>query len=75
LVPPGNARIIADRILGAELVMIPHASHLFFTDQTAAAHDAILRFLSANAGAKRKDEATNTSAHVQAFSQKETRSC
>jgi pimeloyl-ACP methyl ester carboxylesterase len=75
LVPPGNARIIADRILGAELVMIPHASHLFFTDQTAAAHDAILRFLSANAGAKRKDVATNTSAHVQAFSQKETRSC
>ena len=78
LVPPGNGRIISERIPDAELVMIPHASHLFFTDQTAAAHDAILRFLRANARAKREDVATerhNTSARGQAFSQKETRSC
>jgi 3-oxoadipate enol-lactonase len=74
LVPPANARIIADRILNAELIMIPHASHLFFTDQTAAAHDAILRFLRANAAAQ-KPMATNTSAHAQALSQKDTRSC
>ena len=56
LVPPGNGRIISERIPGAELVMIPHASHLFFTDQTAAAHDAILRFLAAHANGRRDAE-------------------
>jgi 3-oxoadipate enol-lactonase len=50
LVPPGNAKIIAERIPGAKLVMIPHASHLFLTDQTEAAHRAILEFLNAQAG-------------------------
>src|SRR5580700_5225667 len=38
LVPPGNGKLIAERIPGATLVMIPHASHLFLTDQTEAAH-------------------------------------
>jgi pimeloyl-ACP methyl ester carboxylesterase len=46
LIPPGNARLIADRIPGAKLVMLPHASHLFLTDQTEAAHKQILDFLS-----------------------------
>ncbi|HEV2729278.1 MAG TPA: alpha/beta fold hydrolase [Terriglobales bacterium] len=50
LVPPGNAKIIAERIPGAKLVMIPHASHLFLTDQTEVAHSAILEFLNAQAG-------------------------
>lgn len=50
LVPPGNARLIAERIPGAKLVMIPHASHLFVTDQTEAAHRIILEFLHAQAG-------------------------
>jgi 3-oxoadipate enol-lactonase len=45
LVPPENAPIIAGQIPGAELVMLPHASHLFTTDQTDAAHAAILGFL------------------------------
>lgn len=45
LVPPANARIIADRIPGARLVMLPHASHIFTTDQPEASHAAILRFL------------------------------
>jgi 3-oxoadipate enol-lactonase len=45
LVPPENAKIIADRIPGAELVMLPHASHIFTTDQPEASHAAILRFL------------------------------
>ena len=78
LVPPGNGRIISARIPNAELVMIPHASHLFFTDQTAAAHDAILRFLRAHASAGQKDVATERhtrSAPGQSFSRKETRSC
>src|SRR5580692_6198201 len=47
LVPPANARLIAERIPGAKLVLIPHASHIFATDQPAAAHHAILEFLAA----------------------------
>jgi len=50
LVPPGNAKLIAERIPGAKLVMIPHASHLFLTDQTEAAHHAILEFLDQQTG-------------------------
>jgi len=45
LVPPGNGKLIAERIPGAKLVMIPHASHLFLTDQTDTAHGIILQFL------------------------------
>jgi 3-oxoadipate enol-lactonase len=47
LVPPANARLIAERIPGAKLVLIPHASHIFETDQPAAAHHVILEFLAA----------------------------
>jgi pimeloyl-ACP methyl ester carboxylesterase len=47
LVPPGNGKLIADRIRGSKLVMIPHASHIFATDQPDAAHQAVLKFLSA----------------------------
>jgi pimeloyl-ACP methyl ester carboxylesterase len=53
LIPPANAELIAARILGAKLVLIPHASHIFETDQPAAAHQAILEFLTARtAGAQ-----------------------
>ncbi len=45
LVPPGNARLIAEHIPGAKLVMIPHAGHIFLTDQTDVAHRLILEFL------------------------------
>jgi 3-oxoadipate enol-lactonase len=50
LVPPGNGKLIAERIPGAKLVMIPHASHLFITDQTEVSHHAILQFLKEQAG-------------------------
>src|SRR5471032_395229 len=33
LVPPENGRIVAKAIPGSRLLMIPHASHIFFTDQ------------------------------------------
>jgi pimeloyl-ACP methyl ester carboxylesterase len=46
LVPPGNAKLIADRIRAAKLVMIPQAGHIFATDQPEGAHQAILQFLS-----------------------------
>jgi pimeloyl-ACP methyl ester carboxylesterase len=45
LIPPGNANLIAERIPGAKLVMIPRASHLFFTDQPEVANRAIVDFL------------------------------
>lgn len=45
LIPPGNGKLIAERIPGAKLVLIPHASHLFVTDQPKASHNAILSFL------------------------------
>jgi len=46
LVPPGNGKLIAERIPGARLVLLEHASHLFLTDQTQTAHQEILEFLS-----------------------------
>jgi len=55
LVPPGNSKLIAERIPGAKLVMIPHASHLFLTDQTEVSHHAILQFLNEQAGSAGSD--------------------
>jgi len=46
LVPAGNAEIIAARIPGAQLVLLDRAGHIFSTDQTVAAHKAVLEFLS-----------------------------
>ena len=43
--PAENGRIIAKAIPGSRLVMIPHASHIFFTDQFEATSGAILSFL------------------------------
>lgn len=54
LVPPENARLIAERIPGAKLVILPNASHIFNTDQSAAAHAVILDFLAAQATRKRE---------------------
>jgi 3-oxoadipate enol-lactonase len=45
LVPLGNGKLIAARIPGAKLVTLPHASHIFTTDQTAASNHAISEFL------------------------------
>src|SRR5438876_679214 len=45
LVPPENGRIIARAIPHAELVMLPNASHIFFTDQPGLSQTAILSFL------------------------------
>jgi hypothetical protein len=44
--------LIAERIPGAKLVMIPRASHLFLTDQPQAAQRAILDFLAAQSEAR-----------------------
>ncbi|MGD1211514.1 MAG: alpha/beta fold hydrolase [Candidatus Acidiferrales bacterium] len=57
LVPPANGTLIAGRIRGAELVMIPRASHIFPTDQPDAAHQAVLEFLAAQRNRKQRTEA------------------
>jgi pimeloyl-ACP methyl ester carboxylesterase len=51
LVPTGNGKLIAERIPGAKLVLLPHAGHIFSTDQPAAAHRAIMEFLGKKASA------------------------
>jgi pimeloyl-ACP methyl ester carboxylesterase len=45
LVPPENSRIIANRIPGAKLVILPRASHIFPTDQPELTKKEILDFL------------------------------
>jgi 3-oxoadipate enol-lactonase len=50
LIPAGNAELIAHRIPGAKLVLLEHASHMFLTDQTAAAEKEILGFLASQEG-------------------------
>jgi 3-oxoadipate enol-lactonase len=47
LVPPQNAQILVDAIPNAQLVMLPGASHIFFTDQFERSRDALLSFLNA----------------------------
>jgi 3-oxoadipate enol-lactonase len=57
LIPPANGELIAQRIPGAKLVLIPHASHIFDTDQPVATHRAILEFLAAQHGRARRSQA------------------
>ena len=42
LVPPANGRRIAQAVPGAELVVLPDASHLFFTDQPDRTNELLL---------------------------------
>jgi 3-oxoadipate enol-lactonase len=45
LIPAGNAELIAGQIRGSHVALLERAGHLFLTDQTDAAHHAILEFL------------------------------
>lgn len=45
LVPPQNGRLLAEKIRGARLVMLPNASHIFFTDQPEPTVSSVLEFL------------------------------
>jgi 3-oxoadipate enol-lactonase len=45
LVPPENARILASRIPGAKLVILPKAGHIFPTDQPELTRKELLSFL------------------------------
>jgi 3-oxoadipate enol-lactonase len=51
LIPPGNGKLIAEKIPGAKLVILPRASHIFTTDQTDEAHRVILEFLASHSAA------------------------
>ena len=64
LVPPGNGKLIAERIPGAKLVMIPHASHLFPTDQTDTAHRVLLQFLDEQVRSESDEERHETARSV-----------
>jgi len=57
LIPPGNGNLIAQKIPGAKLVMIPRASHLFLTDQPEAAHRAIMEFLAVQSAVSEREKA------------------
>jgi 3-oxoadipate enol-lactonase len=46
LIPVANARLLAERMPHAQLVLIPHAGHIFETDQPTIANRAITEFLS-----------------------------
>jgi 3-oxoadipate enol-lactonase len=56
LIPPENGGKIAARIPNAKLEMIPHASHIFSTDQPQASHRAMLEFLAAHANDPRQPQ-------------------
>lgn len=49
LVPAGNSELIAARISGSKLVMLPHASHIFTTDQPESSLKVIMDFLGSHA--------------------------
>jgi pimeloyl-ACP methyl ester carboxylesterase len=50
LIPPENATILAGRIPGAKLVILPQASHIFPTDQPERSERELLDFLTVHAG-------------------------
>jgi pimeloyl-ACP methyl ester carboxylesterase len=51
LVPPQNGRLLAEKIPGARLAILPNASHLLFSDQPEETADLILEFLGDQQGA------------------------
>jgi len=53
LVPPANGNLLAARIPGAKLEIIPHCSHILTTDQPAIVHKLVLDFLSAQSDRER----------------------
>jgi pimeloyl-ACP methyl ester carboxylesterase len=50
-VSPENARLLAERIPGAELVLLEGAGHLYHSEQAEAADAAVLDFLRRHADA------------------------
>jgi pimeloyl-ACP methyl ester carboxylesterase len=57
LIPSANAQLIAERIPGAKVVLVPRAGHIFETDQPGAAHHTILEFLAVQHGRAQRFQA------------------
>jgi pimeloyl-ACP methyl ester carboxylesterase len=51
LIPPANALILAERIPNARVIILPHAGHMFATDQPELTRKALLDFLAGYAKA------------------------
>jgi len=51
LIPCANSKLIAERIPGAELLLLPNASHIYATDQADLSQAAILDFLTSQTNA------------------------
>ena len=45
LIAPANAQVLADRIPGAELVLLEGAGHLYHSEQAGVADAAVLDFV------------------------------
>ncbi len=77
LVPAGNGKLIADRVPGAKLVLITHASHIFLTDQPQVANEAILNFFKAQTAGAGKNHSLPTAllGNQRSHCTKETTSC
>lgn len=45
LIPPENGRLLADNISGAQLILYPHAGHLFFIERAREVNQDIRTFL------------------------------
>ena len=53
LIPTRNGEILAQRIPGARLVLLPQAGHVFFTDQPQRSQTEIIGFLSQHSAANK----------------------
>src|SRR5262245_45324609 len=51
LIPCANSKLIAERIPGAELLLLPDAGHIYATDQAELSQAAILDFLTSQTNA------------------------
>ena len=74
LVPPGNGKLIAERIPGAKLEIIPRASHLFMTDQPGVAEGVVLAFLSRLNG-RTSGDTQPTNSHERSLPRRELTRC
>ena len=57
VLPPDNGRIVASRIPHARFVLIPHAGHVFITDQPELTIQCLLQFLQEVSGGRQGQEA------------------
>lgn len=60
LIPAGNGQLIAERIPGAELVLVPGAGHMLQSDAGDAVREAVLAFFARAPGGRLRDPASAT---------------